>query len=72
MITVFAARFHELGYLDYPRPLTYDEHLSRAVHQFQENHRLVADGVLDARTAMVLDRLTDRDQVPQLIKGDAQ
>jgi len=35
MVTVFAARFHELGYLDYPLPLTYDERFTKAVHRFQ-------------------------------------
>ena len=71
-VTVFAARLHELGYLDYPLPSTYDERISRAVHRFQQKNRLAADGILGARTAMVLDRLTDRDHIPQLIKGNAQ
>jgi len=65
-VTVFAARLHELGYLDYPLPSTYDERISRAVRGFQQKNRLVADGILGARTAMVLDRLTDRDHIPQL------
>ena len=71
-VTVFAARLHELGYLDYPLPSTYDERISRAVHRFQQKNRLAADGILGARTAMVLDRLTDREHVPQLIKGNTQ
>jgi len=71
-VTVFAARLHELGYLDYPLPSTYDERISRAVHRFQQKNRLAADGILGARTAMVLDRLTDRDHIPQLIEGNAQ
>ncbi len=71
-VTVFAARLHELGYLDYPLPSTYDQRISRAVHRFQQKNRLAADGILGARTAMVLDRLTDRDHIPQLIKGNAQ
>jgi len=65
-VTVFAARLHELGYLDYPLPSTYDQRISRAVHRFQQKNRLAADGILGARTAMVLDRLTDRDHIPQL------
>jgi len=71
-VIVFAARLHELGYFDYPLPSTYDERISKAVHRFQQKNRLTADGILGARTAMVLDRLTDRDHIPQLIKGSTQ
>ncbi len=69
MVTVFAARFHELGYLDYPLPLTYDERFTKAVHQFQQNNRLPGDGILDVPTVMVLAGLTDRDHVPKLFEG---
>ncbi len=72
MVTVFAARFHELGYLDYPLPLTYDERFTKAVHRFQQNNSLSGDGTLDVPTVMVLVRLTDRDHVPKLFKGKEQ
>jgi len=66
MVTVFAARLHELGFLDYPFPSTYDERFSNAVQQFQRKNGLAADGTLGVRTAMVLDRLTEHDRTPQL------
>ena len=72
MVTVFAARFHELGYLDYPLPLTYDERFTKAVHRFQQNNSLSGDGILDVPTVIVLAGLTDRDHVPKLFKGKEQ
>ena len=72
MVTVFAARLYELGYLDYPLPSTYDERFKKAVHRFQLDNRLSGDGILGVPTVMVLARLTDRDNVPQLFKGKRQ
>ena len=72
MVTVFAARLYELGYLDYPFPSTYDERFKKAVQRFQVDNRLSGDGILGVSTVMVLARLTDRDNVPQLFKGEGQ